>query len=114
MASEKRLIDANALDNKLETLKIRFKAQGRDTVAEDYNFVQTVLLTAPTVDAVEVVRCKNCKHWHEETGWCNEHSHFVDRLGDFCYPEENCEWKMFDADYFCKDGERKDNERKAD
>ena len=54
--AEKRLIDANALDEKLEILKVRFKALGRNTVAEDYNFVQTVLLTAPTVYAVEVVR----------------------------------------------------------
>lgn len=60
----------------------------------------------------EVVRCKECKHWHEETGWCDKHSHFVDRLGDFCYPEESGDWKMFDADYFCKDGERRDNESK--
>lgn len=64
---EKRLIDANALDKKLEVIKIRFKAQGRDTVAEDYNFVQTVLSTAPTVDAVEVVRCRDCKHWGSRT-----------------------------------------------
>ena len=28
-------------------------------MAEDYNFVQTVLLTAPTVDAVEVVHGYN-------------------------------------------------------
>lgn len=61
--AEKRLIDANALDEKLEILKVRFKAQGRKAVAEDYNFVQTVLLTAPTVDAVEVVRCKDCKSY---------------------------------------------------
>ena len=61
-------------------------------------------------DVVQVVRCKDCEHWHEETEWCDKHSHFVDRLGDFCYPEESGDWKMFDADYFCKDGERKDNE----
>ena len=61
MANEKRLIDANALDEKLEILKVRYKAQGRDNVAEDYNFVQTVLLTAPTVDAVEVVHGRNLK-----------------------------------------------------
>jgi hypothetical protein len=63
MANEQRLIDANALDEKLEILKVRFKAQGRNSVVEDYNFVQTVLMTAPTVDAVEVVRCKDCKHF---------------------------------------------------
>ena len=55
MANEKRLIDANALDAKLDELMQRYAAQGRKEVAEDYNFVRTVLLTAPTVDAVEVV-----------------------------------------------------------
>ena len=83
MANEKRLIDASALDEKMEILKVRFKAQGRDAVAEDYNFVQTVLLTAPTVDAVEVVHgrwedfcrgkmccCSVCKAEFDNT--CNE------------------------------------------
>ena len=84
MANE-RLIDANALDEKLEILKVRFKAQGRDSVADDYNFVQTVLSTAPTVDAVPVVpgewstieddytgmtalECSECKqeYWFED------------------------------------------------
>ena len=79
-----------------------------------YDKMFMAVANAPTVDAVEVVRCKDCKHWQEETEWCDKHSHFVDRVGDFCYPEESGDWKMFDADYFCKDGERKDNERKAD
>lgn len=58
---------------------------------------------------VEVVRCKDCKYWHEGTDWCDKHSHFVDSFGSFCHPDESLEWKMFDEDYFCKDGERKDN-----
>lgn len=62
---------------------------------------------AKTVDAVPVVRCKDCKHWDEETGWCDKHSHFIDRDGVACHPWENSEWNMFDADYFCKDGERR-------
>ena len=69
MSSEKRLIDANALAEKLETLKVRYKSLGRDAVAEDYNFVQTVLLTAPTVDAVEVVHGRLI-----ETGWDEEYT----------------------------------------
>ena len=59
-------------------------------------------------DVVEVVRCKDCKHWDEQTEWCDHHSHFVDSEGGFCHPWESADWKMFDADYFCKDGERKD------
>ena len=65
---------------------------------------------APTVDAVPVVRCKDCKHWHEETGWCTKHSHFIGCDGMACHPSQSSEWKMFDADYFCKDGERREGE----
>ena len=67
------------------------------------------LRAAPAVDAVEVVRCKDCKHWHEETSWCTKHSHFIGFDGMACHPSQSSEWKMFDADYFCKDGERKGN-----
>lgn len=62
-----------------------------------------------TVDAVPVVRCRECKKWHPDIGWCDEHSHFVDSDENFCHPHESSNWKMFDADYFCKDGERKCN-----
>ena len=55
MGNEVRLIDANELDGKLEALATKYAAQGRFEAAKDYSFVQTVLLTAPTVEAVEVV-----------------------------------------------------------
>ena len=58
-------------------------------------------------DVVEVVRCKNCKHWNEETGWCNLHSHFIDSKGEACHPWESSEWTMFNDNDFCSDGERK-------
>lgn len=45
-----RLIDADALSAKIETLMNRYAAQGRTEVAEDYNFVLTVLMTAETID----------------------------------------------------------------
>ena len=64
----------------------------------------------PTIDAVPVVRCRDCKKYHERLGWCNEHSHFKDAEGEFCHPWESAEWKMFDPDYFCADGERKDGD----
>ena len=103
MANEKRLIDAAELDRKLEALAKRYYEQGRMEAAKDYSFVQTVLLSAPTVDAVEVVRCKDCKS-------CM-----------FCYPEKQIGkeatpgWYCKDQkgyrrpDDFCSYGERKDN-----
>ena len=62
----------------------------------------------PTADVVEVVRCKNCKHWHEDTGWCYHHSHFMGDEGEFCHPWESANWKMFDGDDYCSDGEKKE------
>lgn len=53
-----RLIDSDALDDKLEALVQKYTAQGRPEVAKDYSFVQTVLLTAPTVDAGEEVHAR--------------------------------------------------------
>ena len=54
MANEKRLIDANALaDNWFYT---------NDTGTKVVELLE--IEQAPTVDAVEVVRCINCKH-HE-------------------------------------------------
>ena len=45
-----RLIDADALSEKIEALMNRYATQGRTEVAEDYNFVLTVLMTAETID----------------------------------------------------------------
>ena len=57
----KRLIDANALE--LEWLEPKCRTQTRrDFVA--------MLHYAPTVDAVEVVRCKDC-HNCTKSMWCN-------------------------------------------
>ena len=50
----------------------------------------------PLDDVASVVRCKDCKHWHEGTGWCDQHSYF-----------DEDEWNMFDKDDFCSYGERK-------
>ena len=51
MATEKRLIDANALIEQFD--ESNFKG-----------FVMKRLIEMqPTVDAVEVVRCKDCKHY---------------------------------------------------
>ena len=50
------------------------------------NYTTLILQEAPTVDAVEIVRCKDCKY-------------FKTRL---CENEDNYD------DWFCADGERKD------
>lgn len=55
-----------------------------------------------TADAVEVVRCKDCKHYTPEGEWCEIHSHFTDAgllIRD---------WNGFNKDDFCSKGERKE------
>ena len=63
-----------------------------DTRLIKRNFIALVT-NAPTVDAVPVVRCRECKHHHD----CE--THFCDALGMDC-PD--------DSDFFCSYGERKD------
>lgn len=103
MTTEKRLIDANEIE---ELFYNQIKLGATDLMdAFDY-----ALEDAQTVDAVPVVRCKDCKHYDKGTGWCNQHSHFYDDRGRFCLPWESMDWKMFDENDYCSYGERKDNE----
>ena len=62
------------------------------------------------LENVPVVHCKECKNWHKDTCWCDKHSHFIDSDGEFCHPWESSNWKMFDENDFCSDGERRENE----
>ena len=47
-----RLIDADKLIEVLNKKRVPFNANVNDAI-----------LTAPTVDAVKIVRCKDCKHY---------------------------------------------------
>ena len=67
MATEKRLIDANELakdladdrDQDCNRYQYWYQKEERDA---KYNFAIDRVNEAHTVDAVEVVRCKDCKH----------------------------------------------------
>lgn len=87
MANEKRLIDANALIEEAN-------AEGAYGYVDAFQIANT-----PTVDAVEVVRCRECKHWHKETLFCD--------YMPYGEAQERVNWY---ADDFCSYGERKDNE----
>ena len=89
MANEKRLIDANALIEEAN-------AEGA------YGYVDAFqIANAPTVDAVEVVRCRECKHaWIHPGGYvyCNMDGRSAhERI-------------FFNLDSFCSYGERKDGD----
>ena len=65
------------------------------------NYATLILQEAPTVDAVEVVRCRDCKH----KGWIQEPCH--GRSVDFCRVWDSC---VDNIDGFCSYGERKDGD----
>ena len=97
MANEKRLIDANALI--------------KEACAEGaYGYVDAKQIAeAPTIDAVEVVRCEKCKHAvldEEYEMWkCVESAEYDKESGvwfGFC--------EYHNGDFFCADGERKDGD----
>ena len=98
MADEKRLIDAKPLmQNGWHLVKI----------GESNRFLGSLSLAdIPTVDAVEVVRCKDCKHYDNSEGicWCHLNSKF--------FPG-GLDWHGFPEDGFCSYGERKGGEADA-
>lgn len=90
MATEKRLIDANAL-------KIAFKCRemadidmyGGVHIAECFQGYEAnaIVDEMPTVDAVEVVRCKDCKHMEATSigyRWCKAWER-IQTMGDEGY-----------------------------
>ncbi len=60
-----------------------------------------------SLPAVPVVRCRECKHYHAGTGWCDQLSYFQTPNGEPCSPAESMEWKMFQENDFCSMGQRK-------
>jgi hypothetical protein len=93
-----RLIDADAYQEVLEDL-YRVRVDWRNDTSDErrgLDVAMCALAEAPTIDAVPVVRCGECKH------------RFVD--GDnvrynVCTLNHN---KVQPDDWFCADGERKD------
>lgn len=81
MANEKRLIDANALRSYMDecSKESRFRVY--------YGYAESFINAAPTIDAVPVIRCRDCKHRHSDS-WCE----YVDD----------------DDNFYCARGERKD------
>ena len=89
-----RLIDGDALEKRLEHLW---------NISDDSDFankeVWHALSEAPTIDAVPVVRCKNCKH-----GRPYKHTK------EYVACEVDCEPIDRDSDFFCGDGERREDD----
>lgn len=81
-----RLIDAKQLEKQA---KEAFETQNPVLMGQMLRWVRK----QKTIDAVPVVRCRECKHHHD----CD--THFCDALGMDC-PD--------DSEFFCSYGERKE------
>lgn len=98
MATEKRLIDANKLKEQI-IKEIHYywnNENGGYYLAED---VIPDIEDAPTVDAVEVVRCRECTNGYESSG--SSTGMRCKKWG--CY-DSDCECRPSD---FCSYGERR-------
>ena len=66
---------------------------------DQHQALQDAFSRVPTADVVEVVRCKDCKHWHREIHngieYFNYSSCDLNHYGD-------------GHNFYCADGERKD------
>ena len=102
VSNEKRLIDANALDERFNKRIKWLQLDVHDQyslglyhgAATDKNLIGEM----PTVDAVEVVRCRECKHCDPENHHCDHPMGTVAPLrrepDDFCSygePKEGAE-----------------------
>ena len=96
-----RLIDANAIENGI-AVYVAENAYLNDTALDALRKVEEWIDESPTVDAVEVVHCKDCKHCYKSYG---------SSTGYRCKV-----WGIYDTDcevtpeHYCSYGERKDND----
>lgn len=104
-----RLIDADALIAKLEDDAKHME----DNLAIMFTYAAiNDIKHEPTVDATEVVRCKNCKHWRRQTNYAGAQLSF-----GFC--ESDDMWRSLygetyevahidtDDDFYCGYAERR-------
>ena len=83
-----RLIDADKL---IKAMNIKCKVKDdRDAinVARAFNKILDIIRDAPTIDAVEVVRCCDCEHMYDglkDDGYliCHKFNYFIN-ADDFC------------------------------
>lgn len=98
--ADKRLIDANALRKGLREAAMESDVSLRD--------VLTTIDLFPTIDAVEVVRCRECVHYkHKDAMTPGDNRMRCDHpCLDYdieCYDQ----WLDVEPDDYCKYGERK-------
>lgn len=89
MEKKQRLIDTKAFDWRVSQKSMldvfpnwkELPKEVHDAVCKHGQYLRAMLETQPTVDAVEVVWCKDCLK--QEIGWCHFHARCVEEY-DFC------------------------------
>lgn len=79
-----RLIDADKLNKKK---KYSFQTQGLPFPKNEWFIKASDLYAAPTIDAVPIVRCKNCKYWRKDR--CIAYMSDNDSWEDWCVDEDD-------------------------
>ena len=98
MANEKRLIDVNKVINSMQKCLDESPDKKHSVGYFAFESIIECLKQEPTVDAVEVVRCRDCKHaWIHPCGYV------------YCHRDGRNAYEMtFNLDSFCSYGERKE------
>ena len=87
-----RLIDADALSEKIGNMKneithnrggYRYCSEDEKNEWDKLDSFDSLVCDAPTVDAVPVVRCKDCKHYQKDH-WCTRCALGIMYENDFC------------------------------
>lgn len=93
--AEKRLIDANELLDFVKRLEFEGGTKTRTQAGQEVLDIHIPQIVAKirSIDAVEVVRCKDCMHWDNDFLLCDRKNV---RMGE---------------DDFCSYGERKESEK---
>ena len=99
MANEKRMIDVNKVINSMQKCLDESPDKKHSVGYFAFESIIECLKQEPTVDAVPVVRCRDCKHaWIHPCGYV------------YCHRDGRNAYEMtFNLDSFCNYGERKDN-----
>ena len=96
-----RLIDADALYKRMnhDAFEVDSDMQKWDSGCWiRFKMFENAMKDAPTVDAVEVVRCKECKHWKQTDEIPVHYGECLDSIFGYVAPRE---------DFFCANGERR-------
>ena len=99
MENKTRLIDADALFKAIKSDKVAWRFGVPNTLGLLFDHLRVIIKLQPTVDAVEVVRCKDCKQWSRNSGIAESPNGHC-----FCHDIET------NGHDFCSYGERREGE----